>query len=121
MKTNNQSKLVYSNNKKSIFINFLERKLIPTGLILCNLDKKIFLFLKKTFIKSICIIHIESNKEIKIIVINTFWKKKPLIIKPNEKLAIISIIYNIKNVYWNNTFILKKSIRGNKSFGSTGI
>ncbi|QIK16415.1 dUTP diphosphatase [Blattabacterium sp. DPU] len=112
-----------ANIKKSISFNFLERKLISTGIFIKKSENNIF-FLKKKLIEPICIIHITKNKkytsykEISIIVINVFLKK--IIIQPNEKLGILDIVKNVK-IKWEKSSILNSSVRGSNSFGSTGI
>ncbi|WP_185862165.1 dCTP deaminase/dUTPase family protein [Blattabacterium cuenoti] len=116
-KKEDQSTLI-ANIEKSISINFLEKKLIPTGFFIeFYKNIKYCFFIKKQFIEAICIIHIEK-KEIKIIVINIFLK--PIIIIPNEKLAILNMVKKTK-IKWNKCTILNKSMRGDNSFGSSGI
>ncbi len=110
--------------KRPVEINFLERKLISTGLFIYENTRCSF-FLKTKKIESICIIHLtKKNKypfymEIQIIVINVFPEKN-IMIKPNEKLGILDIVTDVK-IKWKKCSILNKSIRGNNSFGSTGI
>ncbi|WP_341658122.1 hypothetical protein [Blattabacterium cuenoti] len=58
--------------------------------------------------------------EIQIIVINVFPEKN-IMIKPNEKLGILDIVTDVKKIKWKKCSILNRSIRGNNSFGSTGI
>lgn len=114
-----------ANIKRSISINFLERKLISTGVFI-KISKNIrcSFFLKKKFIESICIIHFTKNKkyisykEIQIIVINVFFKN--IMIEPNEKLVILDIVKDVK-IKWKKCSILNLSIRGGNNFGSTGI
>ncbi|WP_341662591.1 dUTP diphosphatase [Blattabacterium cuenoti] len=116
-----------SSIKRPVEINFLKRKLISTGLFIYENTRCSF-FLKKKMIesKSICIIHLTKKKEhpfyneIQIIVINVFPEKKSIIIKPNEELGILDIVTDVK-IKWKKCSILNKSIRGNNSFGSTGI
>ncbi|WP_341653773.1 dUTP diphosphatase [Blattabacterium cuenoti] len=110
--------------KRPVEINFLERKLISTGLLIYEKTRCSF-FLKKRMIESICVIHLTKKEhpfynEIQIIVINVFPEKN-IIIKPNEELGILDIITNVKNIKWKKCSILNRSIRGNNSFGSTGI
>ncbi|WP_238783882.1 hypothetical protein [Blattabacterium cuenoti] len=114
---NNRQILIISNIKKSIYITYLERKLIHTNFSIKKYKKNCF-FIKKNFLLSLCIIHITKKKEMKIIVINTFLK--PIIINPFEKLLLIGLYYDTK-IQWKESMILNKSKRGNKSFGSTGI
>ncbi|WP_185861300.1 dUTP diphosphatase [Blattabacterium cuenoti] len=123
-----QSTLI-ANIKKSIFINSLERKLISTG-VFVKISKSIrySFFVRKKFLQSICIIHLTKNKkhslykykevEIKIIVINIFFQN--IIIEPYQALIILDIVKNVK-IKWKKCSILNQSIRGNNSFGSTGI
>ncbi|WP_185857983.1 dCTP deaminase/dUTPase family protein [Blattabacterium cuenoti] len=117
--------ILIANIKKSISINFLERKLIPTGFFIqVKKDPQYYFFLKKKFIESICIIHIKKNKkhksykEIQIIIFNVFFKN--IMIKPYEKIGILNIVKNVK-IKWKKCSILSISIRGSNSFGSTGI
>ncbi|AFJ90491.1 hypothetical protein [Blattabacterium sp. (Blaberus giganteus)] len=120
-----QSTLI-ANIDKSISINFLERKLISTGVFIKILkETRYSFFLKKKFIESICIIHTTKNKnkfisckEIQILVINVFFKN--IMIKPQEKLGILEIIKNVKKIKWKKCS-LNISIRGSNGFGSTGI
>ncbi|WP_185867170.1 dCTP deaminase/dUTPase family protein [Blattabacterium cuenoti] len=119
-----QSALI-AKTQKSVSINFLERKLIPTGIFIkISINTRYYFFLKRKFIESICIIHLTKNKEdifykeINIIIINVFFKN--MIIEPYEKLGILDIIKGVK-VKWNKCLILNQSIRGSNSFGSTGI
>ncbi|WP_341651208.1 hypothetical protein [Blattabacterium cuenoti] len=58
--------------------------------------------------------------EIQIIVINVFPEKN-IMINPNEELGILDIIIDVKKIKWKKCSILNRSIRGNNSFGSTGI
>ncbi|WP_341664280.1 hypothetical protein, partial [Blattabacterium cuenoti] len=82
-------------------------------------------FFKKKRIESICIIHLTKKKkypfynEIQIIVINVFPEKN-IIIKPNEELGKLDIVTDVK-IKWKKCSILNRSLRGNNSFGSTGI
>ncbi|WP_185856777.1 dUTP diphosphatase [Blattabacterium cuenoti] len=118
-----QSTLVAS-IKRPVEINFLERKLISTGLFIYENPRCSF-FLKKKMIESICVIHLTKNKkhtcynEIQIIVINVFSKKN-IMIKPNEELGVLDIVTDVK-IKWKECSILNKSIRENNSFGSTGM
>ncbi|WP_185849254.1 dCTP deaminase/dUTPase family protein [Blattabacterium cuenoti] len=117
--------ILIANIKKSVSINFLERKLISTGVFI-KISKNIrySFFLKKKFIESICIIHLTKSKEhisckeIKIIVINVFFKN--IMIEPYEKLGVLDIIKNIE-IKWKKCSLLNLSIRGSNNFGSTGI
>ncbi|WP_341656316.1 dUTP diphosphatase [Blattabacterium cuenoti] len=123
-KTIYRSTLV-SSIKRPVEINFLERKLISTGLLIYENTRCSF-FLKKKMIESICIIHLTQKKEhpfyneIQIIVINVLPERKNIIIKPNEELGILDIVTDVK-IKWKKCSILNRSIRGNNSFGSTGI
>ncbi|WP_185852178.1 dCTP deaminase/dUTPase family protein [Blattabacterium cuenoti] len=114
-----------ANIKRSISINFLERKLISTGVFI-KISKKpkcSFLLIKK-FIESICIVHLTENKkytfykEIQIIVINVFFKK--IMIEPNDRLVILDLVKDVE-IKWKKCSILNLSMRGSNSFGSTGI
>ncbi|WP_341653856.1 dUTP diphosphatase [Blattabacterium cuenoti] len=111
--------------KRPVEINFLERKLISTGLFIYENTRCSFFF-KKKMIESICVIHLTKKKkhpfynEIQIIVINVFPEKN-IMIKPNEKLGILDIVTDVKRIKWKKCSILNRSIRGNNSFGSTGI
>ncbi|WP_185860747.1 dUTP diphosphatase [Blattabacterium cuenoti] len=120
-----QSTLI-ANIKKSIFISFLGRKLISTGvLIKKSKDTRCSFFLRKKFIESICVIHLTKNKkhtsyeEIKIIIINILYKN--IMIVPGEKLVILNIFKNIRKIKWKKCSDLSLSVRGSNSFGSTGI
>ncbi|BAR91795.1 dUTP diphosphatase [Blattabacterium cuenoti] len=111
--------------KRPVEINFLKRKLISTGLFIYENTRYSF-FLKKKMIESICVIHLTKKKkhpfymEIQIIVINVSPKKK-IIIYPNEELGVLDIVTNVKKIKWKESSILNISMRGNNSFGSTGI
>ncbi|WP_244273565.1 dUTP diphosphatase [Blattabacterium cuenoti] len=120
-----QSTLI-SNIKKSISINFLERKLISTGIFFIYENTKYSFFLKKKMIKTVCIIHITKNKkkhffydEIQIIIINVFPEKN-IIIEPNNKIGVLGVVKHVK-IKWKKCSILNISMRGDNSFGSTGI
>ncbi|WP_185863832.1 dCTP deaminase/dUTPase family protein [Blattabacterium cuenoti] len=114
-----------SSIRRPVEINFLKRKLISTGLLIYEKPRCSFFF-KKKMIESICIIHLTKKKEhpfyneIQIIVINVFSEKRNIIIKPNEELGILDIVTDVK-IKWKKCSILNKSVRGNNSFGSTGI
>ncbi|WP_341659985.1 dUTP diphosphatase [Blattabacterium cuenoti] len=111
--------------KRPVEINFLERKLISTGLFIYENTRCSF-FLKRKMIESICVIHLTKEKkhpfynEIQIIIINVFPEKN-IMIHPNEELGILDIITDVKKIKWKKCSILNRSIRGNNSFGSTGI
>ncbi|WP_238784407.1 dCTP deaminase/dUTPase family protein [Blattabacterium cuenoti] len=113
------SKTLVANIKRSISINFLERKLVSTDIVGMDFSKNInpYFLLKKKLIKAICIIYIEK-KEIKILVINVFFKN--MIIMPNEKLAILNIIKETR-IKWKKCAFLNRTERGDNSFGSSGI
>ncbi|WP_185865045.1 dCTP deaminase/dUTPase family protein [Blattabacterium cuenoti] len=114
----NFPKVILNNIDNPIKIRLFDRKLISSGIIIPLKLKKHFIVLKKIFIKSICIIHITNIMEVKILLINVCYKK--LIIYPKEKIAMIDFFEKI-NVNWKNSIHLKKSNRGKKCFGSTGI
>ncbi|WP_185859347.1 dCTP deaminase/dUTPase family protein [Blattabacterium cuenoti] len=115
-----------ANIEKSISINFMERKLISTGIFI-QFPKKIkyHFFLKKKFIEAICVIHITKNKkntvlcqEIKMIITNVLFETMK--IRSNEKLAVVNIFQGTQ-IKWEKCSILNTSMRGCNSFGSTGI
>ncbi|WP_238784230.1 dCTP deaminase/dUTPase family protein [Blattabacterium cuenoti] len=118
--------ILIANIKKSISIPFMKRKLIKTGLFLkLQQELKYYFFLKKNFKKSISIIHFERKKndltlykEIKIILINVFFKT--MIIESNEKLIMLNIFLG-NRIKWEKCSTLNISKRGSNGFGSTGI
>lgn len=122
--------ILKANIEKSIFINFLERKLIPTNLFFEFPKKGKYLFLlKKEFIQAISIIHRTRkrsnvnedilNNNIQIIIINPFYKT--IIVHPNDSLAKIDLFKVIDEIKWEKCSTISSSIRGINSFGSTGI
>ncbi|WP_185869070.1 dCTP deaminase/dUTPase family protein [Blattabacterium cuenoti] len=119
--------ILIANIEKSIFINFLERKLIPTGIFIRFHQKMKYHFLvKKKLVEAICIIHFAKNnkenpfldQEIKILLINVFFEKMK--IQSNEQLVVVNIFQGNK-IKWEKCSILNTSVRGSNSFGSTGI
>ncbi|WP_185862723.1 dCTP deaminase/dUTPase family protein [Blattabacterium cuenoti] len=130
-KNNQYSSVLEANVEKSIYINYLERKLIPTGLYIefYKLKRKNF-FIKKKLINTgtICLIHFSEKKknpskmnlyiEIQIVIINISLKY--ILIKPYQKIVIMEI-YQENEIKWKKCSILNESIRGENSFGSTGI
>lgn len=131
-KNNQYSYVLEANVEKSIYINLLERKLIPTGLYVefYKLKRKNF-FIKRKLIRTVTIffIHFSEKKkisvknesiyrEIQIVIINL--SLKPILIKPYQKIAIMEI-YQENEIKWKKCSILNQSIRGENSFGSTGI
>lgn len=131
-KNNQYSYVLEANVEKSIDINFLGRELIPTNLYVefYKLKKKNF-FIKKKLIRTttICFIHFSEKKkisvknesiyrEIQIVIINI--SLKPILIKPYQKIAIMEI-YQENEIKWKKSSILNQSMRGENSFGSTGI
>ncbi|WP_185871113.1 dUTP diphosphatase [Blattabacterium cuenoti] len=124
--------ILKANIEQSIFINFLERKLIPTDLFFKFPKKgKYFFLLKKEFIQAISTVHIIKknerfdenqntlNNNIQIIIINPFYKT--IIINPNDSLAKIDLFKIIDEIKWKECSTINSSIRGVDSFGSTGI
>ncbi|WP_185871675.1 dCTP deaminase/dUTPase family protein [Blattabacterium cuenoti] len=114
-----------ANIKKTTSINFLERKLISTGVFIQILKNiRYSFFLRKNLKKYICIIHLNKEhlnykyKEIQIIIINVCFKN--IKIEPYEKLLIIDLVKNVK-IKWEQCSILNRSTRGSSCFGSTGI
>ncbi len=69
-KNNQYSYVLKADVEKSIYINFLGRKLIPTGLYvkLYKLKRKNF-FIKRKLIKTvtICLIHFSEKKKISVL------------------------------------------------------
>ncbi|WP_185859923.1 deoxyuridine 5'-triphosphate nucleotidohydrolase [Blattabacterium cuenoti] len=130
-KNNQYSSVLEANVDKYIYINYLDRKVIPTGLYMevDKLKRKNF-FIKKKLINTgtICLIHISEKKkypsktnlyiEIQIVIINISLKS--ILIKPDQKIAIMEI-YQENEIKWKKCSILHESIRGENSFGSTGI
>ncbi|WP_185864494.1 dUTP diphosphatase [Blattabacterium cuenoti] len=122
--------ILKANIEKSIFINFLERKLIPTNLFF-KFSKKIdkyFFSLKEEFIQAISIIHITKKKHnnllyyynMNIIIINPFYKT--IIIHQNDRLARINLLKKVNKIKWKKCLTISNSnIRSNNGFGSTGI
>ncbi|WP_185872248.1 dUTP diphosphatase [Blattabacterium cuenoti] len=122
--------ILIANIEKSISIKFLERKLISTGIFIQFYPKMIYNFwIKKKLIEAICIIHLTQEKknktnlflykEIKILIINVLFKT--IKIQSNEKLVILNIFQEKNKIKWEKCIFLNTSIRGNNSFGSTGI
>ncbi|WP_238783799.1 dCTP deaminase/dUTPase family protein [Blattabacterium cuenoti] len=111
--------------KKSISINFLERRLISTGIYIHFDETRNNLIVKKNFLKTICLVFFtekmkkidSKSKEIKIIIINISLKS--ILIHPYDPIAIVNITKEIK-IEWKLSNILNKSVRGSGSFGSTG-
>ncbi|WP_185878472.1 dCTP deaminase/dUTPase family protein [Blattabacterium cuenoti] len=131
-KNNQYSYVLEANVEKSIYINLLERKLIPTDFYVefYKLKRKNF-FIKRKLTRTVTIffIHFSEKKkisvknesfyrEIQIVIINL--SLKPILIKPYQKIAIMEI-YQENEIKWEKVSILNKSIRGENSFGSTGI
>ncbi|WP_238785651.1 dUTP diphosphatase [Blattabacterium cuenoti] len=111
---------IFCNINNSISIDFMNRKLISTGLYVCsNFIKKYHFFIKKIFVNAFCIIHIQKNMGLKIVIINIIPETKT-IINYKEKIVIIDIL-PIININWIESSILNKSKRGENCFGSTGI
>ncbi|WP_238784270.1 dCTP deaminase/dUTPase family protein [Blattabacterium cuenoti] len=110
--------------KKSISINFLERRLISTGIYIQFSETRNNFFIKKLIdTKTICLIHFMDKekkkfKEIKVLIINISFK--PFLIIPYEKIGIMNITKNTE-IKWESSDILNQSRRGSDSFGSTGI
>ncbi|WP_238784992.1 dCTP deaminase/dUTPase family protein [Blattabacterium cuenoti] len=103
----------------------MERKLISTGIFIkISKETRCSFLLRRKFVESICIVHLSEKKEhslykeIQIIAINVFFKK--IMIEPNEKLVIVDLVKDVE-IKWKKCSILSRSMRGNNSFGSTGI
>ncbi|WP_185868528.1 dUTP diphosphatase [Blattabacterium cuenoti] len=100
---------------QSIVIQHLERIKISTKFFI---DPHYFFFLKKVFINTLCVMHIDNKNQIQVIVINVYSKK--IIINPFDQLVIIDCRIP-KKIKCKESSLLSHSKRGNHCFGSTGI
>ena len=115
-----------ANIKTSIYLNPLQRILIPTGLKISLPDKhegqirpRSGLALKHgvTVLNSPGTIDADYKGEVGVILINLSDKKYK--IKPGDRIAQM-IISNFSNVNWKLVEDIGRSKRGNSGFGSTG-
>ena len=115
-----------ANIKKPLFLNSLQRVLIPTGLKISlpetfegQIRPRSGLALKHgvTVLNSPGTIDADYKGEVGVILINLSDKKYE--IKPGDRIAQM-IILNISNVNWKLVEDIGRSKRGNSGFGSTG-
>lgn len=118
---------VRANLEESLFINPLERKLVPTGLFLempqemeCQVRPRSGLALKKgvTVLNSPGTIDSDYRGEIGVILINL--SNEPVEIAPNERIAQL-VFANVLKVGFAIKTELSASERGSGGFGSTGL
>ena len=115
-----------ANIKKPLFLNSLQRVLIPTGLKISlpetfegQIRPRSGLALKHgiTVLNSPGTIDADYKGEVGVILINLSDKKYE--IKPGDRIAQM-IISNFSNVNWKLVEDIGRSKRGNSGFGSTG-
>ncbi|WP_238783759.1 dCTP deaminase/dUTPase family protein [Blattabacterium cuenoti] len=123
--------ILKANIKNSMNLISFGRSLIPTGyyIKLKQLRENNFFLIEKLINPiNFCILHfskvnniMKKNQnifEIKIVLLNISLKE--IKIKPHDKIAVMRIGKKFE-IEWKKSSYLNKSVRGDNSFGSTGI